>query len=119
MKIEELKAGDVVLMSGGWGELPTPKTVERVTKTQIIVDGIKFRREGWAKEISGDKWRPRRISIATTEQIIAAKNEIERVMIAKRLKNINYEHESFSLDILKQVGDLIFPLIKTETKPQN
>jgi hypothetical protein len=68
MKFEDIKAGDYIVETchpcHGPGLL---HQVERVTNTQIIVNGRKFRKADGFKIGNKDSWRPVRLMPATSE----------------------------------------------------
>jgi hypothetical protein len=81
-KLRDLKVGDhVCFHGGGFSSRVEVKTVERVTKTQIIVQGstCKYRRDGGGK-VSASQWDSGRISVITERTV---KGIIEQVKRAK------------------------------------
>lgn len=77
---ESLKPGDRVVVVSGYGRVRTLSTIERMTKTQIVVKNCpyKFRRESGTAIHGGvrfDSWSLR----------IPSKEEIVEIIYAKRL----------------------------------
>ena len=79
MELKDLKEGDKVIVYNRYGD--SIKTVERVTKTQIVVDGYKYRRET-GYQIAGNTWYSSRIEICTEEE----ENRINRQISENRMK---------------------------------
>lgn len=89
--IKELKAGDVVYVSGKYGDTPSRYKVGRLTNTRIIVDigknlsgetiEMPFRKDtGWL--IGGYKWSPSYLIQATQE--VEAKYRLHKINIEAR-----------------------------------
>lgn len=55
MSLINIEAGDRVAVFRGWNRTPSVATVERATKLHVIVDGMKFRKDGY---LAGkrDRW---------------------------------------------------------------
>jgi DNA replicative helicase MCM subunit Mcm2 (Cdc46/Mcm family) len=104
--LENLKPGDrVVISSGGVSDRKRVGRVERLTKTQIIVDGSRFRKsDGWQP---GDYWNRAWLQEASEETIkeIAARQR-RRQIVAKIQK---FRWDTLPDDLLQQVVDLLEP----------
>lgn len=101
-ELKDLVAGDEVLVTGIFhGRIAK---VDKVTKTQIVVDNVRFRRDsGW--QCGGDSWDRKSISVPTEKEISDVKEENFR-------KNLIYAISSFdfkrlSTDELKQVYNIV------------
>ena len=101
-ELKDLVAGDEVLVTGIYHRRIAK--VDRVTKTQIIVDNTRFRRDsGW--QYGGDSWSRKSIFVPTEKEISEIKEENLR-------KNLIYTISSFdfkrlSTDELKQVYNIV------------
>lgn len=101
-ELKDLVAGDEVLVTGIYHRRIAK--VDRVTKTQIIVDNTRFRRDsGW--QYGGDSWSRKSIFVPTEKEISEVKEENLR-------KNLIYTINSFdfkrlSTDELKQVYNIV------------
>lgn len=71
-ELKDLVAGDDVLVIGMHRRRIAK--VDKVTKTQIVVNNARFRRDsGW--QCGSDRWNVRRISVPTEKQIAEIKEE--------------------------------------------
>ena len=77
--LKDLKVGDLVVLDSPY--IRELKPIQRVTNTQIIVDGTKFRKSG--SQIGSDIWHPTSISIATEEDI----KQIKKEKLKREMKN--------------------------------
>lgn len=68
MKLEDLKAGDAVIVKAGNYDIGRLSEVEKITKSHIIVEGQKYRKMGGAA-VGVDSWSMRHIAMATPEAI--------------------------------------------------
>ena len=65
-ELKDLVAGDEVLVTGTLHRRIAK--VDKVTKTQIVIDNTRFRRDsGW--QCDSDRWNVRRISVPTEKEI--------------------------------------------------
>lgn len=101
-ELKDLVAGDDVLVTGMYHRYIAK--INKVTKTQIVVDNARFRRDsGWQN--GGDSWSRKSISVPTEKEISEVKEENLR-------KNLIYTISSFdfkrlSTDELKQVYNIL------------
>ena len=71
-ELKDLVAGDEVLVIGTFNRRIAK--VDKVTKTQIIVNNARFRRDsGW--QCGSDRWNVTRISVPTEKEISDIKEE--------------------------------------------
>lgn len=84
MELKDLKAGDKVIIRDRWND--RVGTIGRVTKTQIIVNGSKFRR-GDGSQINGDRWTPARIAVLTEEELQRIKKQNAKNMMKRYIQN--------------------------------
>lgn len=77
-ELKDLVAGDEVLVTG-MSHRHIAK-VDKVTKTQIIVNNARFRRDsGW--QCGSDRWNVRRISVPTEKEISDIKGRKHAVVL--------------------------------------
>ncbi|MCW4099029.1 hypothetical protein ONT15_06370 [Prevotella copri] len=101
-ELKDLKAGDDVLVTGGSYRRITK--IDKVTKTQIVVNNARFRRDsGW--QCGSDRWNVRRISVPTEKEI----SDIEEEDLCKALIYVisSSDFERLSTDELKQVYNIV------------
>lgn len=97
-ELKDLIAGDEVLVTGTFRRRIAK--VDKVTKTQIVVDNARFRRDsGW--QCGSDRWNVTRISVPTKKEI----SDIEEEDLRKALIYVisSSDFERLSTDKLKQV----------------
>ena len=79
-ELKDLQVGDIVLVSGTWHRRLS--TIQRVTKTQVVVNNIRFNRlSGW--QCNRDRWNTSKLYVPTEEQIAEIKEEETRKERAK------------------------------------
>ena len=99
---KDLVAGDEVLVTGTFHRRIAK--VDKVTKTQIVIDNARFRRDsGW--QCGSDRWNVRRISVPTEKEISDIKEENLRKIIINTISSFNFER--LSTDELKQVYNIV------------
>lgn len=101
-ELKDLKDGDDVLITGTFHRRIAK--VDKVTKTQIIVNNARFRRDsGW--QCGSDRWNVTRISVPTEKEI----SDIEEENLRKALIYVisSSDFERLSTDKLKQVCNII------------
>ena len=106
MELKDLKVGDKVIVHYNYSE--DIKYVSRITKTQIIVDGVKYRYNG--SQIGGDVWYRKRISIATEDKIFNIEREKKIKNIQSFIKgfiNTDFFKYEISLEQLEQIYEVI------------
>ena len=91
--LSNLKTGDPVYIDGSnnLGGYKRIEKVSRVTKTQIVIGGLKFRKDDGTKV--GDRWFTTRIEFPTPER----HNEVRKQALIWRLKKVPWENHSLVL----------------------
>ena len=101
-ELKDLVVGDDVLVTGTFHRRIAK--VDKVTKTQIIIDNARFRRDsGW--QCGGDRWNVRKISVPTEKEISDAKEENLRKKLVYAISSFYFER--LSTDELKQVYNIV------------
>ena len=101
-EIKDLQVGDDVIVTG-MSHRSIAK-VDKVTKTQIVVGNIRFRREsGW--QCGDNRWNVRRISVPTEKEISDIKEENFRKKLIYAISSFDYKR--LSTDELKQVYNIV------------
>lgn len=102
MELKDLKAGDKVIIYNRWNE--RIGTIDKVTKTQIIVNGYKYRREN-GSQINGDTWTPSRIAVYNEEEA----NRIRKNQLMNNMKRYieNFTLEELSYEELVQICNIL------------
>lgn len=101
-ELKDLVAGDEVLVTGMSYKRITK--VDKVTKTQIVVDNARFRRDsGW--QCGSDIWNRRKIYVPTEKEI----SDIKEENFHKKLIYVisSFDFKRLSTDKLKQVYNII------------
>ena len=101
-ELEDLKAGDEVLVIGR--SYRRIAKINKVTKTQIVVDNTRFRRiSGW--QCGSDSWNRKSISIPTEKEI----SDVKEGNLRKTLIYVisSFDFERLSTDELKQVYNIV------------
>lgn len=103
--LENIKQGDeVIVASNGPGRGTAVCRVERLTRTQIIVAGLKFRK-GDGIQIGGDKYWYCTLHQATPELKAEVVEKNRRQRIINRLETIRWK--DVSTEILEKIAELI------------
>lgn len=101
-ELKDLVAGDEVLVTGMHHRRIAK--VDKVTKTQIIIDNARFRRDsGW--QCGSDRWNIRRISVPTEKEISDIKEENLRKKLIYAISSFDFKR--LSTDELKQVYNIL------------
>lgn len=101
-ELKDLKAGDDVLVTGRSCRRITK--IDKVTKTQIVVNNARFRRDsGW--QCGGDSWSRKSISVPTEKEISDVKEENLRKTLIYSISSFNFKR--LSTDELKQVYNIV------------
>ena len=101
-ELKDLKAGDDVLVTGTFHRRIAK--VDKVTKTQIVVNNARFRRDsGW--QCGSDRWNVRKISVPTEKEISDVKEENLRKTLIYVISSSDFER--LSTDKLKQVYNIV------------
>ena len=78
--------------------------VDKVTKTQIIVNNARFRRDsGW--QFGSNRWNVTRISVPTEKEILDIKEENLRKILIHNISSFDFER--LSTNELKQVYNIV------------
>ena len=101
-ELKDLVVGDDVLVTGTF--LRRIAKVDKVTKTQIIVNNARFRRDsGWQCGI--DRWDRKSISVPTEKEISDVKEENLRKTLIYSISSFDFKR--LSTDELKQVYNIV------------
>lgn len=101
-EIKDLVVGDDVLITSRYYRRIAK--VDKVTKTQIIANNARFRRDsGW--QCGGDRWNLRRISVPTEKQIAEIKEDNLRKTLIYAIRSFDFKR--LSTDDLKQVYNIV------------
>jgi len=106
--LESLKEGDLVLIKFGFNPYNQAR-IKRTTKTQIIVEGQRFRRQDGFL-VGGDAYTKSHIAKPTPKLL----ERIRRNKLIDRIKNLDWTNYSTSL--LAQVLSLLSKLDKETEK---
>ena len=103
--MKELKdlvvGGDVLITSRYYRRIAK---VDKVTKTQIIANNARFRRNsGW--QCGSDIWNMRRVSVPTEKEISDIKEENFRKKLIYAISSFDFKR--LSTDELKQVYNIV------------
>ena len=111
--IKELKKGDKVIVSGT-RQPSRVATIERFTKTQIIVDGGSKFRLSDGEGVGGSVWCYSCIDQATDEAIAEIKEQ-EKVRKYSRLLEDKVKFSSYTGEQLEQIFDMFTDFNKENT----
>ena len=101
-ELKDLVAGDEVLVTGTFHRRIAK--IDKVTKTQIVIDNARFRRDsGW--QCGGDSWNRKSISVPTENEISDVKEENLRKELLYAISSFDFER--LSTKDLKQVYNII------------
>lgn len=101
-ELKDLIAGDAVLVVGV--SCRHIAKIDKVTKTQIVVNNARFRRDsGW--QCGSDRWNVRRISVPTEKEISDVKEENLRKTLVYAISSFDFKR--LSTDELKQVYNIV------------
>lgn len=101
-ELKDLVAGDDVLVIGMYHRRIAK--VNKVTKTQIIIDNARFRRDsGW--QCGGDRWDMKSISVPTEKEISDIKEGNLRNTLIYAISTFDFKR--LSTDELKQVYKIV------------
>lgn len=101
-ELKDLVAGDDVLVRGMYRRRIAK--VDKVTKTQIVVNNARFRRDsGW--KCGSDRWNVERISVPTEKEISDVKEENLRKTLIYSISSFDFKR--LSTDELKQVYNIV------------
>lgn len=101
-ELKDLVAGDNVLVTSRYYRRIAK--VDKVTKTQIIANNDRFRRDsGW--QYGGDRWNRKSISVPTEKEISDIKEENLRNTLVYAISSFDFKR--LSTDELKQVYNIV------------
>lgn len=101
-ELKDLQVGDVVLVTGM--SYRRIAKIDKITKTQIIVDNARFNKDsGW--KCGSDRWNVRKISVPTEKEISDVKEECFRKKILYTISSFDFRR--LSTDELKQVYNIV------------
>lgn len=101
-ELKDLVVGDDVLVRGMHRRRIAK--VDKVTKTQIVVNNARFRRDsGW--QCGGDSWSRKSISVPTEKEISDIKEENLRETLIYAI--CSFDFKRLSTDELKQVYNIV------------
>ena len=101
-ELKDLVVGDEVLVTGTFNRRIAK--VDKVTKTQIVIDNARFRRDsGW--QCGGDSWNRKSISVPTEKEISDIKEENFRKELLYAISSFDFKR--LSTDELKQVYNIV------------
>lgn len=101
-ELKDLVVGDDVLVSGMHHRCIAK--VDKVTKTQIVVNGVRFRRDsGW--QCGSDRWHTKSISVPTEKEISDIKEENFRKKLIYAISSFDFKR--LSTDELKQLYNIV------------
>ena len=101
-ELKDLVVGDDVLVTGMYYRRIAK--VDKVTKTQIIVNNARFRRDSGC-QFGSDRWNVRRISVPTEKEISDIKEENFRKELLYTISSFDFKR--LSTDELKQVYNIV------------
>ena len=101
-ELKDLVEGDEVLVTGM--SYRRIAKVDKVTKTQIVVDNVRYRRNsGW--QCGCDRWNIKIISVPTEKEISDVKEENFRKKLIYAIRSFDFKR--LSTDELKQVYKIV------------
>ena len=101
-ELKDLVVGDAVLVVGV--SCRRIAKIDKVTKTQIVVDNVRYRRNsGW--QCGGDSWNRKSISVPTEKEISDVKEENLRKTLIYAISSFDFKR--LSTDELKQVYNIV------------
>ena len=101
-ELKDLVAGDEVLVTGTLHRRIAK--VDKVTKTQIIANNARFRRDSGC-QFGSDRWNVRRISVPTEKEISDVKEENLRKILINTISSFDFKR--LSTDELKKVYNIV------------
>lgn len=101
-ELKDLVAGDDVLVTSMYRRRIAK--IDKVTKTQIVVDNVRFRR-GSGLQCGGNSWDMKRISVPAEKEIEDVKEENLRKKLIYAISSFDFKR--LSTDELKQVYNIV------------
>jgi hypothetical protein len=104
--LEDVKVGDEVFASygGGWSRQLTLRKVERVTPTQIVVSGTRYRRKD-GRVVGASTWTREWLQEATPELKAEVREEHRRRDVLAKINGVRWG--DVHVDTLEHVWDLV------------
>lgn len=101
-ELKDLQVGDTILVSCAWNRRLSK--VQRVTKTLIVVDNIRFNRQsGW--QLGQGRWNTSKLYVPTEKEIAKIKEEEIHKKLVYAIQDCDFR--KLSTDKLKQVYNII------------
>ena len=101
-ELKDLVVGDDVLVTSRYYRRIAK--VDKVTKTQIIANNNRFRRDsGW--QYGSESWDMKRISVPTEKEISDIKEENFRKKLIYAISSFDFKR--LSTDVLRQVYNIV------------
>lgn len=91
--LESVKAGDEMIISGHFRSHDRLEKVDRVTKTQVVIGGNKYRISDGLAIGYGGEWNVPRASIPTNEQREAVRIRNTRKLLINALQSDDIAHQ--------------------------
>lgn len=101
-ELKDLVVGDDVLVTSMCHRRIAK--VDKVTKTQIVVDNVRFRRDS-GRQFGSDIWDRKSISVPTEKEISDVKEENLRKKLIYAIRSFDFKR--LSTDELKQVYNIL------------
>ena len=101
-ELKDLVAGDEVLVTDMY--YTRIAKVDKVTKTKIVIDNVRFRRDS-GYQCGGDSWNRKSISVPTEKEISDIKEENLRKTLVYAISSFDFKR--LSIDELKQVYNIV------------
>ena len=101
-ELKDLVAGDEVLVTGTFNRRIAK--VDKVTKTKIVIDNARFRRDSGC-QCGGDSWNRKSISVPTEKEISDVKEENLRKILINTISSFDFKR--LSTDELKKVYNIV------------
>lgn len=101
-ELKDLVAGDEVLVIGTFHRRIAK--VDKVTKTKIVIDNARFRRDSGC-QCGEDSWNRKSISVPTEKEILDIKEENFRKKLIYAISSFDFER--LSTNELKQVYNIV------------
>ena len=101
-ELKDLVVGDDVLVTSMCHRRIAK--IDKVTKAQIVVDNVRFRRDS-GRQCGGDSWNRKSISVPTEKEISDVKEENFRKTLIYAISSFDFKR--LSTNELKQVYNIV------------
>ena len=101
-ELKDLVVGDEVLVTGTFNRRIAK--VDKVTKTKIVIDNARFRRDSGC-QCGGYSWNRKSISVPTEKEISDVKEENLRKILINTISSFDFKR--LSTDELKQLYNIV------------